>query len=1165
MKSRFYIKIAAVTLLAMSVLSARSQVYIRIHRAGQDILEYPIESIDSISFGASSSQGGTGTLPTVPPNDEIWYTSTDGGIVIPHNVSTFGAKIVSITYNDGKGVIKFDGDVTNVGDDTTIGSDLGAFSGNSTLESIILPQSVRHVSSYAFWSCFGLKNVQLPDSLEYLGEIIFGGSDVKELYIPVCRYLVANLCYSDSLQRYTGPYASTDGISLIQGTKLVSIARAGVRSYVIPDGVTELGTRAFYYLQLDSIIIPSSVTKIGTQTFFGNDSLKRLVVPENVESIENFAFADCNNLEYIVFKPTTPPVMLTNNLDRTNNCPIYVPSESVAAYKAAPNWNVYADRIMAIPQDTADVHEYVDLGLSVMWATCNVGADSPEEGGDRFAWGETETKTTYNYMTSKWYDYESERFLKYNLYQDLGVADMKYMLDPEDDAAHVNWGDSWRTPSPQETVELKNNCNWVWTELNGTTGYMVTSKINGNSIFLPSGSYGSPAGANYLTNSLNTHTDGMPPYALQINSSGYIETSTGGRYDGCYVRPVYSSEFKNNVLSITGLSLDKQNVTVNIGQEADIIASLQGASVYDYAPKWYTDDPEIAVVSSSYSGTVLGISEGQCVITASIGPYTQQCTVTVSKVDDIKEYVDLGLSVKWATCNIGASQPEYHGAMFAWGETESKTSYDWDNYRWAVSTFISQTKYCTDSNYGNQGFVDDITELELEDDVAHAVWGGSWRMPTSKEFEELIDSCTWEQTRQNGIYGYKVTSKVQGYTDNYIFLPITGYCTGDRYQSYYYSYWSSSLDESEPYMSKRLYLGSGTPIIASSDREYGITVRPVYDENIIPSGPPVDEIWYSTTDGNPMDPAHTDVFGATLLSNTYQDGKGVMKFDTSVLEIGRYAFNGCSKLASIIIPSGVTSIGWCAFRECTRLSSITIPESVTELSVGVFMNCSSLTSVTIPDSVKLLNNQAFENCTRLSEINFSEDITYIGHWTFEGTAITSIKIPATVSDINWGSIAGCNNLTSVSVDASNPWYDSRENCNAIIETATNTLISGCANTIIPRDVTALYDYSFYCCDRLKTITIPEGVETIGRQAFQSCDSLKTLIVPSTVTDIGLGAFGYCPQMTSIVFLSTTPPTAGDGILDYSNNCPIYVPAESLQEYKSAENWSVYADRIQAIP
>ena len=190
------------------------------------------------------------------------------------------------------------------------------------------------------------------------------------------------------------------------------------------------------------------------------------------------------------------------------------------------------------------------------------------------------------------------------------------------------------------------------------------------------------------------------------------------------------------------------------------------------------------------------------------------------------EYVDLGLSVKWATCNVGANSPEEYGNYFAWGETESKSTYNWSTYKWCKGSYDTQTKYCTYSGYGT---IDNKTVFESVDDAAYKSLGGAWRMPTDAEWTELREQCTWTWTTQNGVNGYKVTSKKSGYTNNSIFLPAAGYrgdslfddAGSDGY------YWSSSLNTDGPYSAWGVYFDSSYVLRSDSSRDSGLTVRPV--------------------------------------------------------------------------------------------------------------------------------------------------------------------------------------------------------------------------------------------------------------------------------------------------------------------------------------------------
>ena len=188
------------------------------------------------------------------------------------------------------------------------------------------------------------------------------------------------------------------------------------------------------------------------------------------------------------------------------------------------------------------------------------------------------------------------------------------------------------------------------------------------------------------------------------------------------------------------------------------------------------------------------------------------------------DWVDLGLSVKWATCNVGASSPEGYGNYFAWGETSPKSEYTW-----------ATLKYCNDDtgdsfseyNQNQGGTRDNRTVLEPSDDAARANWGGSWRMPTTSEFQELIDNCTWTWTTINGKNGYKVTSKSNG---NSIFLPAAGYRddTSLYGAGIYGYYWSSSIDESYSYYALILYFSSGGHSTSNNGRRFGQSVRPVF-------------------------------------------------------------------------------------------------------------------------------------------------------------------------------------------------------------------------------------------------------------------------------------------------------------------------------------------------
>lgn len=190
--------------------------------------------------------------------------------------------------------------------------------------------------------------------------------------------------------------------------------------------------------------------------------------------------------------------------------------------------------------------------------------------------------------------------------------------------------------------------------------------------------------------------------------------------------------------------------------------------------------------------------------------------------------VDLGLpsGTLWADRNVGADSPEDYGDYFAWGETESKSSYDWNTYKWSNASYDSMTKYCPKSSYGYNGFKDYKTTLDFSDDAAYVNMGSSWRMPTKADFQELIDKCIWTWTTLNGKKGFKVT----GPSGESIFLPAAGWRSGSTLSvaGSYGLYWSSSLNENIPHNAYYLDFGSEDyHSLYDLSRSNGHTVRAV--------------------------------------------------------------------------------------------------------------------------------------------------------------------------------------------------------------------------------------------------------------------------------------------------------------------------------------------------
>ena len=289
---------------------------------------------------------------------------------------------------------------------------------------------------------------------------------------------------------------------------------------------------------------------------------------------------------------------------------------------------------------------------------------------------------------------------------------------------------------------------------------------------------------------------------------------------------------------------------------------------------------------------------------------------------------------------------------------------------------------------------------------------------------------------------------------------------------------------------------------------------------------------------------NTNITSVVLSNNIVQIADYTFSYSTkitnvtipdSVISIGVYAFDSCSGLTSIEIPNSVTSIEAYAFNGCSGLTSIEIPNSVKNVDTGIFENCIELVSVQIGLGMSVLTDFMFLSCEKLMNIVIPINITKLGIGVFDScSGLTSIEIPSSVTSIGNRAFYGCSGLTSIVVASGNTKYDSRNNCNAIIETASNTLIVGCKNTIIPNTVTSIGNSAFGGCSGLTSIEIPNSVTTIGESAFYGCTGLTKIFIPKSVTTIS----------ASSVYRSV--------FYDCSSNLVIYCEASS-----KPDGWGTY--------
>lgn len=335
-----------------------------------------------------------------------------------------------------------------------------------------------------------------------------------------------------------------------------------------------------------------------------------------------------------------------------------------------------------------------------------------------------------------------------------------------------------------------------------------------------------------------------------------------------------------------------------------------------------------------------------------------------------------------------------------------------------------------------------------------------------------------------------------------------------------------------------------------------------------------------------------------------------------VKTIGGFAFRGCRNLKNIVVPNGVSSIKTSTFGGCTGLTSLKMPRSVTTIEDDAFNNCTGLISADIPNSVRSIGEGAFKNCSSLISVVIPNSVTSIGDAAFYGcTGLTSISIPQNVRTIGRSSFGSCSNVASIRVDPQNAVYDSRNNCNAIIETSKNCMILGCQNTKFPNSVLSIEERAFDSCTGLTSIYIPRSVTSIGESvfcncsnlaaicvdsqnavydsrndcnaiietttntlvygcrntlipsdvisiaddAFEGCTGLLSIIIPNSVRSIGYSAFSDCTGLTSIFAEGGIPATIKGNTFDNvdKKTCLLHVPGGRKEIYEKEEYWNEF--------
>lgn len=364
-------------------------------------------------------------------------------------------------------------------------------------------------------------------------------------------------------------------------------------------------------------------------------------------------------------------------------------------------------------------------------------------------------------------------------------------------------------------------------------------------------------------------------------------------------------------------------------------------------------------------------------------------------------------------------------------------------------------------------------------------------------------------------------------------------------------------------------------------------------------GQPDNEIWYTSTDGKVVEPdLSVGKPALTLLSNTYENGKGVLVFEEDLVTIPFGLFSFCKTLESVVFPEGVIAVSNAVFEYCENLVSVRFPSTVTQLGGWLFHDCFNLESVNIPEGVTKIEEATFAQCYKLPSVSLPDGLTEIGHSAFcNCDSFDSIYIPGSVVSIEEGAFVECDALKTVTIPSGVTEIAPSlfANCNSLTEVVIPegvTIIgdsafhyckslksihipgrvsslgerafigSGLESVTVPGSVSGIGKECFAVCESLSSLVLEEGLMVIGEHAFEGCTSLGEVIIPPTVHEIGTMAFIYCDGIYAVYVMPAIPPALGEAAFVSEYDYPLFIPMDFLPDYQEAEGWKDYGNRLK---
>lgn len=1050
---------------------------------------------------------------------------------------------------------------------------------NSGLTSISLPSALTRIEESLFEDCFNLSNITIQDGVtDISGSVFKNCSNLSSISLANTITSIGEYALSgcSKLEKFSTPgnISSIENGVFKDCSKLsdvlipVNITAIGDSAFEecssmisvdIPNGVTSIGESAFSHCSsLQSVNIPNNISSLEQQTFADCASLSSITIPSNITSIGNEAFISSTSLSSITCLGTTAPTIAADAFGNDDG--------------NYTGWNTHSTgmNILYVPEGATGYE-------SGVWAN---PLQHPDKCGFNIIYGNDSTIVTYR----KPYD----SLVEYLEFDDIGQSE---------NSQFINTNILMKRNRGYDAVisECSNSCvissdpppgDNGWVDIVGTkwdstraTIYMRPSLTNDPTV--PSSvlfHFDYESAAYLFTNPPNDKFDttiprhfGIIPYDNNTKVSGYIETGAGTSSiitcnscdfpgpgtedDYIYIRPRGdlvrngANSFRIHSIQIHEYDSNGNGTLIFDGHPA----RLNGAGcIYDTVSKRLFENSGIKTIAygEDIPDSIPEIVKKYGII-GELGEYSIPNKENAVKVEIGKPVTSIGDSA-FTYCSL-LSSVEIPNTISSIGnesffECTSLPSIDIPNG--VTSIGESAFKNCTDlSSVSLPNTLTDIEKFAFQGltslisiDIPSSVTNlGQAAVAHCSSLTSLIIPDSVSAINKDLCYDNKELISV--------IIPSSITSIG------------SNAFEYCPKLSTITCLAMTAPTVESDtfgtvSHEDGFTGRDTYDSENNKLYIPQRAIGYESTGTAWKDILldstkcgfNIEYFtgpGNTLV--TYRNGT-ITSYSISG-ELNSNDITNISDAINVEIGTNVTSIGTLAFASCSFLSSVSIPDTVTNIGNSAFQQCSGLISVSLPSGITNIGTSAFTYCVNLESIQIPINTTNIGDGSFNRCyKLSSIEIPSTLTSIGRNSFNYCESMTSIIVDQNNSIYDSRNDCNAIIQTANNTLIRGCQNTIIPNSVTSIGDhafegnrlgltsisipnsissideYAFHDCTKLLSVDIPYGISTIEEGVFESCTEMTSIMIPSSITSIKDFSFNGCLKLSSITCLATTAPT-----------------------------------------